>query len=65
MAKKTYTYATEPKIKEKAEKKAKREKTTLSEKIDKFLREYVQPPKKNYEFGDVYSGNVRFSDHKD
>ena len=46
MAKKTYTYATDPKVKEKADKKAKREKTTLSEKIDSFLRDYIEPEKK-------------------
>lgn len=44
--KKTYTYATDPKIKEKAERKAKREKTTLSEKIDEMLRQYVAPVQK-------------------
>jgi len=46
MAKKTYTYATDPKVKEKADKKAKKEKTTLSEKIDSFLNEYIQPERK-------------------
>jgi len=46
MAKKTYTYATDPKVKEKADKRAKREKTTLSEKIDSFLRDYIEPEKK-------------------
>ncbi len=46
MAKKTYTYATDHKIQERASNKAKREKTTLSEKIDLMLREYVKPVKK-------------------
>lgn len=47
--KKTYTYATEPRIKEKAERKAKKEKTTLSEKIDQLLKEYVSPNKASIE----------------
>lgn len=47
--KKTYTYATDPKIKEKAERKAKRDKTTLSEKIDQLLKEYVSPNKASIE----------------
>lgn len=46
MAKKTYTYATDPKVKDKADRKAKREKTTLSEKIDFFLKEYIRPERK-------------------
>jgi hypothetical protein len=42
-AKKTFTYATDPEVKEKAARKAYREKLTLSEKIDQMLREYVKP----------------------
>jgi len=41
MGKKTFTYATDPKVKEKADRKAKREKITLSEAIDRLLRDYI------------------------
>lgn len=44
--KKTYTYATKPSVKEKAEKKAQREGVTLSEKIDYFLVQFIAPNKK-------------------
>jgi macrodomain Ter protein organizer (MatP/YcbG family) len=47
MAKETFTYATDRKVKEKAANKAKREKLTLSEKIDQMLRDYVKPVKVN------------------
>lgn len=46
MAKKTYTYATLPKTKEAAAKKAKKEGLTLSEKIDQMLVSYTAKPKK-------------------
>lgn len=39
--KKTYTFATTDSIWEKAKKKARREGTTISEKIDEWLREYA------------------------
>ena len=41
--KKTFTYATDPKVKDKASNKAKREGMTLSERIDKFLKDYTKP----------------------
>lgn len=44
MAKKqTFTYATNPDVRLKAMRKAKREKLTLSEKIDQMLRAYIKP----------------------
>jgi hypothetical protein len=49
--KKTFTYATDPIVKEKASRKAGREKLTLSEKIDQMLRDYVKPVKKILDVG--------------
>jgi hypothetical protein len=46
--KKTRTFATTDKIWEKAKKKALREGTTVSEKINSFLSEYVKPKKSAY-----------------
>jgi hypothetical protein len=47
MAKQTFTYAADIKVKEKAARKAKREGMTLSERINKFLVDYTAPVKKN------------------
>jgi hypothetical protein len=46
MPKKTFTYAADLKVKEKAARKAKREGMTLSERINKFLLDYTEPVKK-------------------
>lgn len=43
MAKKTYTYATDPKVHKKATAKAKKNKSTLSETIDFLLRRFIEP----------------------
>lgn len=40
-SKQSYSYATYPSRKEKAEKKAKKEGVTLSQRIDSFLEEYI------------------------
>lgn len=45
--KKTYTFATVESVMEKARKKAFKDKTTVSEVIDKFLNSYVDPGNKN------------------
>lgn len=51
--KQTYTYATKPSIKGKAEKLAEKEGITLSEKIDEFLVCYT-----SRKSGDVYFDNI-------
>lgn len=56
MAKQTYTYATHPKTKEAAAKKAKREGLTLSEKINAMLVAYTAKPTKTI----IVWGNEEF-----
>lgn len=48
MAKKTFTYATDVLVKEKAARKAEREGMTLSEKIHQMLVAYTKPVPRAY-----------------